>query len=207
MGGDGLLILGRDGRALRDFASVLGGSLEALPARADDAALEAWRERIGRGAPCPRIVVAIWNEALRPEELLQLTPESWLLRAETPLLDWSLALGAASARCADGGAIVAVADAPGALDAAGWVPESGLAEAVHALVRSLAQSEGARGVRVNSVATPARIHGAAKLREAPLPTYPGRLELEVAGAVRLLLSPQATGLTGCSLSADCGRSW
>jgi hypothetical protein len=38
-----------------------------------------------------------------------------------------------------------------------------------------------------------------------LSTFPGRIDVEVAGAVRLLLSDDAVGVTGTSLPATSGR--
>jgi NAD(P)-dependent dehydrogenase (short-subunit alcohol dehydrogenase family) len=75
------------------------------------------------------------------------------------------------------------------------------------LVRSLAAIEGARGVRVNAVMTEVHTAPATPLGAAPaLATFPGRIEVEVAGAVRLLLSTDAAGITGTALAADCGRA-
>jgi enoyl-[acyl-carrier-protein] reductase (NADH) len=111
-------------------------------------------------------------------------------------------------RCADGGAIVAVIERPSPLDCIGWAPESGVADAVEALTRSLGRSEGPRGVRVNAVTTPARLTGADVVAPPPpLATFPGTVEREVVGAVRLLLSDDAAGLTGTVTHADSGRSW
>jgi hypothetical protein len=41
----------------------------------------------------------------------------------------------------------------------------------------------------------------------PLAAFPGSVLLEAVGAVRLLLEPDALGLTGTVVHADCGRSW
>jgi hypothetical protein len=202
------LILGTDVAAVRALAAALDGHLEFVPAAADDTALEAWRRRGAVADRCDRIVVALWSEtAPGAEALTDLDAEAWETRAEAPLLAWSVALAAAASRCADGGAVVAVVEAPAALDAAGFAPEAGLAAAVRALARSLAASEGARGVRVNTVTTQARLGVTPVAPVPPLASFPGSVEREVAGAVRLLLSADASGLTGCSLAADSGRSW
>jgi NAD(P)-dependent dehydrogenase (short-subunit alcohol dehydrogenase family) len=103
---------------------------------------------------------------------------------------------------------VAVVERPAALDCAGFAPEASVAEAACALVRSLARSEGARGVRANAVASAARLAPARVVEPAPpLARFPGEIAREVAGAVRLLLAADASGVTGQVLAADCGRSW
>ena len=200
-----MLLLGTDVPSVRELTSSLHAELVPVP---DVAQLEAWREEVAAGAPVDAVVVAIWPATVSPATLTSLTDDVWLARAEDPLLRWPVALGAAVARCADGGSVVAVVDRPAPLDAAGWAPESAVADAVEALVRSLARSEGASGVRVNAVTTPARVAPSAPVAPAPaLPTFPGSLDHEVLGAVRLLLSPDGSGLTGTVVHADCGRSW
>ncbi|HVN36943.1 MAG TPA: hypothetical protein VMW19_02060 [Myxococcota bacterium] len=202
------LILGTDVAAVRALAGALDGLLELVPAEGGDAALEAWRRRSASAARCEQIVVALWSEIPpRAEPLTDVEAGAWEMRAEAPLLAWSVALAAAASRCADGGAVVGVVEAPAALDAAGFAPEVGLAAAVRALARSLAASEGARGVRVNTVTTPTRLGVRPVAPAPPLASFPGRIDLEVAGAVRLLLSADAAGLTGCTLAADSGRTW
>jgi len=202
------LILGTDVAAVRALADALGGRLELVPAAGGDAALEAWRRRSASAAPRAGIVVALWSELPpRADPLTDLDAGAWETRAEAPLLAWMVALAAAAARCADDGAVVGVVEAPSALDAAGFAPEVGLAAAVRALARSLAASEGARGVRVNTVTTQARLGVVPVDPAPPLASFPGSVEREVAGAVRLLLSADAAGLTGCTLAADSGLAW
>ncbi len=163
----------------------------------------------GGGEAVRAVVVAMWTEAVaEPAGLATLSSEEWVARAEEPLARWFTALGVAARRCADGGAIVAVVERPAPLDCAGWAAEAGVADAVEAMVRSLARSEGGRGVRVNAVTTPTRLVPATVVDPAPsLPTFPGAVEDEVAGAVRLLLADDAAGVTGTVVHADCGRSW
>ena len=70
-------------------------------------------------------------------------------------------------------------------------------------------------MRVNLVTTPARTapggpsdpDGRVVAPPPPLDRYPGTIEDDVAGAVRMLLGPGAVGLTGTVLHADSGRSW
>ncbi|MEZ4217348.1 MAG: SDR family oxidoreductase [Myxococcota bacterium] len=207
---DAVLVIGTDGALARELARALGGELEPTPAV--DAPDDAWLAARARNAAAPpraRILVAIG--AAPPagaRALVEQNDAEWEARAEAPLRAWTLALGLAQARCADGGAIACVVDAPAPLDAAGFAPEAGLADAVAALARSVALAEGARGVRANAIATPARIPGAPIAALAPpLARFPGTLAHEVAGAVRLLLSDDAAGITGRLLAADCGRAW
>jgi NAD(P)-dependent dehydrogenase (short-subunit alcohol dehydrogenase family) len=81
-----------------------------------------------------------------------------------------------------------------------------VADGLIALVRSLAASEGPRRVRVNAVTTelftaPDVLTGA----PPPLASFPGRIDVEVAGAVRMLLSPDSLGVTGTVVRAAGGR--
>lgn len=208
------LMIGPDTREVRDFAAVLDATLLALPP-VDSAStrswardLEAWRDSERGGEPADRIVVAVWAEGLEAGSATSLDAAGWEMRAEQPLARWAVALGVAAARCADGGSIVAVVDGPTSLECAGWAPETAVAEGVRAFSRSLALSEGVRSVRVNTVSTPARLPlGELVHPSPPLPTFPGRLDHEVAGAVRLLLSPDAIGITGSIVHADAGRAW
>jgi NAD(P)-dependent dehydrogenase (short-subunit alcohol dehydrogenase family) len=201
------LVLGDESDAARACARALAGEWAPVPARAD--ALEAWREQALRGAPRSRVVVSLLPEpasAARP--LLACADSDWSARAEDAIARWVFALGVAAARCVDGGAIVAVVERPAPLDCAGFAPEAAAADAACALVRSLARSEGPRGVRVNAVATSARLAPASPVAPPPaLASFPGAIEREVAGAVRMLLADDASGVTGQVIAADCGRTW
>jgi len=208
------LLIGSDTKDVRDFAATLDAEFLPLPPAGDSsdwgwsAELEAWRERESGGRQELRIVVAVWSDTLCAGAAIDLDPIGWVSRAEQPLARWAVALGCAAERCEDRGSIVAVVDGPTTLECAGWAPETAIAEGVGALSRSLALTEGAREVRVNTVSTPARFPFAEVFEPvAPLPTFPGRLDREVAGAVRMLLSPDSCGVTGSIVHADAGRAW
>jgi NAD(P)-dependent dehydrogenase (short-subunit alcohol dehydrogenase family) len=194
-----------------DELDVLAAALDASSVdRLDpsDSATE-WRERVAAGPVVDRVVVAMWPSA-RPEPctLVNLDDHAWSARVQAPLSDWVAGLGAAARRVADGGRIVAVVDRPAPLDSVGHVAEAGVADAVEALVRSLARSLGARDVRVNAVTTPARVAPGTLL--APLPplaTHPGSVDREVAAAVQMLSGAGVLGVTGTVVHADAGRSW
>ena len=213
----GPLVIGPDHPVVAELAHALGADVDRLPPVqpvADDHAwgwaepLERWRDRAAAAWAVDAVVVSVPAVVTEPRPLAAVDPDEWTERVEGALATGVAALGAAKARCADGGAVVAVVDRPPPLDSAGWAPESGVADAVEALARSLARSEGPRGVRVNVVTGPGRVLPERIVAPAPsLPTFPGRLDAEVAGAVRLLLAPDASGITGTVVHADCGRSW
>jgi len=208
--------------ALREMAKALDAEFTAVPSCPvtsgssagadalwhDASALDAWRAEHLVGAPRAAIVVAVWPEQHVSTPFTDISPTDFARRSEWPFAAWCAALGVAASRCADGGAVVALTERPSPLDCAGWAPESGAADAVEALVRSLARSEGHRGVRINGITTPARLapdHTVAPLPS--LPSFPGRIEHEVTEAVAMLLGPGVAGVTGTIIHADCGRSW
>ena len=208
--------------ALREMAAALEAEYAAVPicpvesespdgadaVWRESTALDAWRAEHHVGAPCNAIVVAVWPEQHLSTPFTDMSPTDFARRSEWPFAAWCAALGVAASRCADGGAIVALAERPSPLDCAGWAPESGVADAVEALVRSLARSEGQRGVRVNGVTTPARLAPAHTVAPQPsLPSFPGRIDHEVTQAVAMLLGAGVAGVTGTVVHADCGRSW
>jgi len=209
------LFLGSGQHEARELEAALGADLVAVPGGGEhdldwswSGPLESWRTSVETGPKAARVVVAPWADAPEQRPLVDLDLDAWLARSELALARWVAALGVAKVRCADAGVIVAVVDRPAPLDCAGWAPESGIADAVEALVRSLARSEGPRGVRVNAVTTPARLTRRPVVDPPPpLARFPGTIEHDVLGAVRLLLSPDAAGLTGTVLHADSGRSW
>lgn len=224
------LLVGADLASVEALRAGLDAELVSVPSATDLAALaapvgavdaldwpwaeslDAWRAEAIAGPSADRVVVAAWPEDdvvdAGPASLADVDLQAWLARGEVPLGRWFAALGVAARRCADGGSIVAVIERPPPLDSAGWGPESGVADAVEALVRSLARAEGCRGVRVNAVTTPVRLHRPPVVDPAPsLAAFPGSVDQEVLGAVRMLLCADAVGVTGTVVNADCGRSW
>jgi len=203
---DAPLVIACDVPAARSLADALAGEFVAVPSASE--ALERWRECELGETTRNSVAVAPWAAQLESRPVLDTPGDAWLARAEAPIARWVFALGVAAARCADGGAIVAVVERPAPLDCAGFAPEAAVADAACALVRSLARSEGPRGVRVNAVVTSARLAPVKPV--APLPalaSFPGSLACEVAGAVRMLLTSDASGVTGQVIAADCGRTW
>lgn len=171
--------------------------------------LDDWRSETLDGPRYRRVVVAAWDvDPPASVPLVELDQASWFARHEAPFARWFAALGVASRRCAGGGTIVAVIECPAPLDCAGWAAETGLGDAVEAMVRSIARAEGHRGVRVNAVTTPIRLRPDRVVDPAPsLDRYPGTVADDVLGAVRILLDDDAVGITGTIVDADGGRSW
>jgi NAD(P)-dependent dehydrogenase (short-subunit alcohol dehydrogenase family) len=214
-----VLLIGSDAPEVAVIAAALPADLLPLPSElAEEGAstgwpwaeeLEAWRTAALPEPAVEAVVVAAWTTTPNaPALLAEVGLDAWVARGEAPLARWFAALGVASRRCADGGAVVAVIEQPAPLDCAGRAAEAGVADAVEAMVRSLARSEGGRGVRVNAVTTPIRlVTGPVADPPASLATFPGTIEGEVVGAVRMLLSGDAAGVTGTVVHADCGRSW
>lgn len=208
------LLIGTDVPSVRLLADALEADLVVMPALDGSdgawpsAVLDAWRDEFGAGPATARIAVAAWSATHHPAPLVDACATDFTARCEWPFAAWYAALGAATRRAADGGAIVAIVERPPPLDCAGWAPESGVADAVEAFVRSLARSEGPRDVRVNAVTTPARlIHGPVPSPPPPLASFPGTVEREVAAAAQMLLSGGVLGVTGTVIHADGGRSW
>lgn len=200
------------------LADALGAiAMPGCPATPPDAGwgwaghegLATWRAAIEATTVASQVVVCAWPTDLaspRPVPLVDLAPADWRAQVEWPTALWFTTLVAAVERCSDGGSLVAVVERPATLDAAGRAAEVAVADGVVNLVRSLAAREGGRGVRVNAVLTalgtdPSTLLGAAP----PLASFPGRIRVEVAGAVRALLSADTTGVTGTALAAECGR--
>lgn len=218
------LFVGYDTGLSAELAAALGRTVTSPPAIPDPVpgpdpgtggwgwtwspAFAAWGESLRSGPPADSVVVCTWDELSMAEPLVEQGAEAWVRHTEAPLALWFTAIVAAAERCRDGGSVVVVVELPGALDVEGRADLVAVGEGVTALARSAALVQGERGVRVNVVATelvtaPATLPGMAPA----LPTFPGRVALEVAGAVRMLTSSDAAGVTGTVVRADCGRDW
>ncbi len=168
--------------------------------------LAGWRRHVEALPVADHLVVCTWRDVTPGTPLLELDPARWRREVEWPTALWFSTLAVATGRCRDGGAVVVVTDRPATLDAAGQSAVLTVGEGLVNLVRSLAAREGGRGVRVNAVlsARPTPAHGRPG-SPLPLATVPGRVDVEVAGAVRLLLADDAAGVTGVALAATGGR--
>jgi NAD(P)-dependent dehydrogenase (short-subunit alcohol dehydrogenase family) len=152
------------------------------------------------------LVVCTWPVPVPDTALVELDPVEWRRQVEWPSALWFSTLVGAADCCRDGGSLVAVIDRPATLDAVGQSAAVTVADGVINVVRSLAAREGHRGVRVNAVLSSIHTDPAELLSSPPpLTTFPGRIDVEVAGAVQLLLSDDAVGVTGTALSSTAGR--
>ena len=96
----------------RGQVEAIDGDLEALPAVGETDRFEAWRTEAAGGPKREHVVVCVWPDPVPNAPLLEVDADAWRQRFEAPYLLWNFALGAASRRCGDGGAIVAVVQAP-----------------------------------------------------------------------------------------------
>lgn len=170
--------------------------------------LTSWSHDVQRAqAPSSSVVVCAWPPPGEATMVVDLAENQWE-QMEANFARWIVALQLAANLCRSGGAVVLVTEQPCALDTAGSGMQTALSQGLVAFTRSLAAALGADGVRVNTVTT--------TLWSAPedpkgsppyLASFPGTIEHDVAGAVRLLLDPRACGITGWVLPADQGRTW
>lgn len=171
-------------------------------------AVEVWADELGALSEPDGVVVCTWGTTGPARAFADIDPVGWLTWVEQPLALWYTTVTAAADRCVDGGSVVVVVERPAALDTPGRSAEVTVGEGMLSLTRSAALAHGARGVRINAVVTEVFTAPGALLGMAPpLAAFPGSPDGEVAGAVRMLLSSDAVGVTGTAVRADCGRSW
>ena len=199
-------LLGADFLGAPDFPAAFDNAEQSDWAWSED--LQQWRDQSCNGNTYAKIVVAIWQDEPAAKPLIEMNLNHWVQNCEAPIAWWTASLGSAQALCIDGGAVVSVIDQPTVLDSENWTERVTVEETVAALTKSLARSEGGRGVRFNAVTTPSRIsrHQPLVDPQPPLKSFPGTIEKEVIGAVKLLLDDNASGLSGRVLNVDCGRS-
>ncbi|MEO6988578.1 MAG: SDR family oxidoreductase [Aquihabitans sp.] len=210
------LLISRTGPATDDLAAALEAKLAPVAPTvstpdldwnwSDD--LDAWASDLHSQIDTDRVAVCTWKAGSAPRPLAERTPDDWVLDVEAELATWVLAIGAAARSCTSGGSVVVVVERPSPLDADGRTAELTVAEGLVAFTRSAALVHGERNVRVNVVTTalftaPDDLLGLAP----PLPSFPGTVKHEVAGAVRSLWSEDACGISGTVVRADGGRSW
>jgi NAD(P)-dependent dehydrogenase (short-subunit alcohol dehydrogenase family) len=216
--GGGRLVVGLPIPQTQALAGALASELVAAPtppaaARGDFGwgfvdELAAWTSVLRDGPPVDAVVVCTWMPPTAAGALADLGADGWMDGVEWPMALWFSAVQAAADRCADGGSIVVVVERPAPIDSHGRATTTAVAEALGALVRSVALIHGPRGVRANVVATEIDTAPEVLLGLSPaLATFPGTPAREVAGAVRMLLGVDAVGVTGTVVRADCGRSW
>jgi NAD(P)-dependent dehydrogenase (short-subunit alcohol dehydrogenase family) len=211
-----LLFVGLDVPETRGLADALGADLVAPPPIPDSTTwgwdfsdeIDAFARSLADGPPVSSVVVCTWSAHYRAQQLVDTTPVAWVDEVERPLALWFRVLTEVVDRIADGGALAVVVERPAPIDSNGHAGTSAVAEGLVALTRSLALIQGPRNVRANVVGTEISTAPELLLGLAPaLPSFPGTPDLQVAGAVRMVLSLDAAGVTGTLVRADSGRSW
>jgi NAD(P)-dependent dehydrogenase (short-subunit alcohol dehydrogenase family) len=210
------LFVGLDSPHTRELAAALSAELVSPPPLAapdgwawtfgDD--VERFAASLADGPPVDQVIVCTWAEHYGPKPLVDVDPAEWMTEVERTLALWYSVLTRVVERVADGGAMAVVVERPAAIDCAGYAGTTAVAEGLVALTRSCALVHGARGVRVNAIGTEVSTAPEVLLGLAPaLPSFPGTISDQVAGAVRMVLSPDASGVSGTLVRADAGRSW
>jgi NAD(P)-dependent dehydrogenase (short-subunit alcohol dehydrogenase family) len=163
-----------------------------------DALLAHGAELAGPEGPVDVVVHVVAGD-LDEVALADLTAEAWDRRCDAPIRDAIDAAQAAHARMAGaGGHLVFVTPSFGLTGAAGLVPLATAAEGVRSLTKTAARQFGADGIRVSCVAR--RVAGPV----VAIPTLDDPSIEDVAGAVALLASEAASGVTGATLVVDGG---
>jgi len=188
------------------ICQALEAELTPLPAANTPEQFENWRAELSDGEKYDTIIIAQWQADPVRNETANSNAIDWKERFEQPFLLWNFSIGAASQCINDGGSIVVLVQAPAIPGSAGWTLQSAISDGVLALVRSIAAAEGDRGVRINMVISPIGLVDEQVLNPTPpLAGFPGTLEKTVCGAIRMLLSDDASGITGRAIPADGGR--
>jgi hypothetical protein len=210
------LVIGAPVAPTVSLCEALGAPLVPAPALppADgwswswSSAVDAWADELRALPRTDQVVVCTWSAPAAPAPFAEVGTERWMATVEQPLALWFAAAVAAADRCQDGGSLVLVVERPAAIDAAGFSDVVTVAEGLVNLGRSLGHSEGARGVRVNVVTSQLVTVPEVLVGLPPMVAgFPGAAEREIAGAVRLLLSADAAGISGTAVRADGGRAW
>jgi NAD(P)-dependent dehydrogenase (short-subunit alcohol dehydrogenase family) len=215
---DRRLFIGHNLAATQQLSASIGLPIHAPPTPPDRSGVGwdwPWRETLTtwgeglRSIPRPEdIVVCTWSSPTPAVDLTDLDHRRWIDQVELPFATWFTAVTAAAGLCADGGSVVVVAEEPAALDCSGRSDLTALAEGLAALTRSAALIHGPRRSRVNLVTTELFSAPETLLGMPPaMHSFPGTPGNEVAGAVEMLWSRAAAGITGTVVRADCGRAW
>jgi len=212
-------VIGRSVPDTIELAEVLGADLVVVPEdpEVDDADpwawpwaedLTVWGQQVRSRTPRPRVVVCAWAPPPTRTPFAEQSVAQWAQGGEWEMALWFEAAVAGAQICADGGAVVVVTERPAALDSIGHGDRVMVAEGLVTLSRSLGICEGDRGVRVNALLTELTTVPDTLLGLPPLLSgFPGTVAGEIAGAVRMLSSSDAAGVTGTAVRADSGRSW
>jgi NAD(P)-dependent dehydrogenase (short-subunit alcohol dehydrogenase family) len=169
--------------------------------------LESWLNSNAQGEKYSGVVVVCWGGADAPQAFIDISAADWLGQVERRIAVWFSAVKLGAQRCADNGSVVVVVERPAALDVVDYSSVVATGDGMISMMRCVAAAEGERGVRANAVTTELWTVPEHLLGPKPdLPSFPGSIDREVAGAVRFLLGPDAIGVTGSVLSPDGGRA-
>jgi 3-oxoacyl-[acyl-carrier protein] reductase len=146
---------------------------------------------------------------LREAALADIDEEAWTSQAEAPIWEALVQFQAAHAvfERLGGGAIVAALPTIALTGAPGLVPFATAAEGIRQLVKSAARAWGQKRIRVNCLTLPVEewITPSQHVPNRYGASLPGpNADSDIAGAVAMLISPFARGVTGATLGLDRG---